>query len=76
VRELLAKGMPCRGAETSDVIVISEKSKRIRVLLMAVFAGLRMQYAQGGYHGKRDYNFHSVILYAVCLAALLDLPDV
>ena len=37
--------MPCSGAELSDVVVIPEKSKRIRVLLMAVFVLSRMQYA-------------------------------
>jgi len=39
--------MPCSGAEPSDVIVISEKSKRIRVLLMAAFASFQMQFAHG-----------------------------
>jgi hypothetical protein len=30
--------MPCSGADSSDINVIPEKSTRIRVLLMAVFA--------------------------------------
>jgi hypothetical protein len=37
--------MPRGSAETSDVIVISEKSRRIRVLLVTVFASSPMQYA-------------------------------
>jgi hypothetical protein len=47
IRHRVAKEMPCSGVEPSDVVVISEKSKRIRVLLMAGFASFQMQFAHG-----------------------------